>query len=444
MSDDKQGVMVATHYREGSIVAIARAAARNGLLARFYTTLYSPQFLSALKYFPLKGLRRRLERGLSRRAFPGIPAEAVEVVSLLPELMRVLAYRLPRGQALADRLNYEVKEAFDHAVAQRLAGRSAGAFVGMYAAAERTLRAARDAGMLTVLNFVNSHPLYHNCYLKTLAELPDGHHELLPPRVMERVDRELELADVVLIPSRFIAQQLESVGVPKAKVAIEPYGVDLAVFRPASPKERSARRNSPLRCLYVGAISHRKGIRVLVEAARRLRNRPVEFVLIGILQSPEVLRDAPENVHWRGMTLHGGVAEEMRRADLFVLPSLEDSYGLVTVEAMASGLPVIVSDHAGTSELITPGADGLIVPAGDVQALAHAIDNLLEDGYLRRALGAAARRKVEAGHSWEEYGDRILARLHQHLATETVVTQMLPARGGGSGTGESSDATGRA
>ena len=105
----------------------------------------------------------------------------------------------------------------------------------------------------------------------------------------------------------------------------------------------------------------------------------------------------------------------MQDADFFVLPSVEDAFGLVTLEAMASGLPVIVTDHVGASELISSGKDGLVVTAGDATALADAVGELLENEDLRRELGGAARARVEQGCSWEEYGDTVIT-----LVTERV------------------------
>jgi glycosyltransferase involved in cell wall biosynthesis len=167
--------------------------------------------------------------------------------------------------------------------------------------------------------------------------------------------------------------------------------------------------------LYVGQISHRKGVCVLVEAARRLRRRPVEFHVIGGIVSPDVLENLPENVQWKGPRLHVGVAETMRQADLFVLPSIEDAFGLVVLEAMASALPVVASDHVGASELITNGKDGLIVAAGDAGALANAIETLLERDDLRTRMGNAARARVEQGFSWDDYGDRIVGLLSERV-----------------------------
>lgn len=302
---------------------------------------------------------------------------------------------------------YKTKARFDAAVSRSLKKHPAEVFVGMYAASRDSFDRAHRQGTLTVLNFVNSHPLAHNHYLSDLAGLNVPHHELIPGWVTQRVEAELALADLILVPSRFVAQQLLDYGVVEEKIATIPYGVDLGAFHPV----QNTRHIGLLECLYVGQISHRKGMVVLLQVARKLRGLPVKFRLIGPMVSSEVLADLPENVVYEGTNQPGRVADIMRQADLFVLPTLEDSFALVIFEAMATGLPMVTTTHARSSELIDDGQDGLIVPAGDVDALSEAICRLVESPELRRDLGQAARRKVQGAHSWVDYGKQVLEKI---------------------------------
>jgi glycosyltransferase involved in cell wall biosynthesis len=105
----------------------------------------------------------------------------------------------------------------------------------------------------------------------------------------------------------------------------------------------------------------------------------------------------------------------MRQADLFVLPTLEDSFALVLFEAMATGLPVVTTTNAGASELIEDSQDGLIVAPGDAAALADAIRRLVEQPELRARLGDAACIKVQAAHSWDSYGHSVLSAIQSRL-----------------------------
>lgn len=409
---------LATPHQEGSFLAIARAAARGHQLGRVYTTLHTATWAPRARYVPLPRLREKLQRELTRREFSEIPDHLIESVASLSQLLEVTAVRIPKGHAVAGRLLYFSKERFDGAASRRVRQGSWSAVVAMNFSAQLTLIAARESGALAVLNFLDSHPRYQNGFLGKFCGLRPPSHELVSPRSERRIERELETTDLILVPSQFVARQLIDSGVPGEKLHVRRYGVDTSAFRPDSSRKRSA-RSVPLRCLYVGQVSHRKGVCVLVEAARLLRGRPVEFHIVGGIVSPDVLEDLPDNVRWHGPRLQVGVAEVMRQADLFVLPSIEDAFGLVVVEAMASALPVVVSNHAGASELITNGDDGLIVPAGDASALANAIETLIENEDVRARIGTAARARVEQGCSWNEYGDGVIDLLHERLrATE--------------------------
>jgi glycosyltransferase involved in cell wall biosynthesis len=396
------------------MLAIARAGARNGHLARMYTTLHTATLEAAAPKLPHPKLRRVLEGQLARRSFAGIPSDVVEPVAQVPQALHVLSMRIPSAHSLASWLLYDSKKRFDRAVSRRIVAERFDAVVTLDFSAARTFQVLHDEPILRVLDFIDSHPRYQNRYLRELCGLRDPHRELVFPESIGRIENELELADLVLVPSRFVARQLDAIGVPAERVVVEPFAVDSSDFHPRDEGQERPRRDL-VRCLFVGQISHRKGVGVLLDAARMLRDRPVEFELVGPMISPEVVARMPENVRWLGARLQGGVGTAMRRADLFVLPSVEDAFGLVTLEAMASGLPVVVTDHVGASELVSQRKDGMIVPAGDAESLAAAITELVEQVDLRQALGRAARKLVEEQSSWESYGDRVLASIIDRL-----------------------------
>ena len=407
--------IVSTPYPEATISAIARAAARSDRLKAFYTTLLIPAWAKRLAdHMPPSSLQRAISRELKRRSFGPLEAGRVTTVATISELEHLIARRIPGApKAAAANRMYKVKADFDSAVALRLSAEnqiaSGDVVVGMYAAAALTFEAAARKGAIKALQFVNGHPEFHNGQLKRFAELADDHHEIVPKHVALRVSAELDRADVVLVPSRLVAGQLRDRGVPADRLIVEPYGIDTDKFRPV-PKPIT-QPNKAIRCLYVGQISFRKGIAILLEAARQLSSDLVEFRLIGPLVSPEVLRRLPPTVRWSASMPQSELVAELSGCDIFVLPSLEDAYPLVTLEAMACAAPVIVTDCAGTSELITNGSDGFVVKAGSVESLVVAIRRLARDEELRRSVGANARVRIESTNSWEEYGCRIVQRL---------------------------------
>lgn len=402
-------LVVATPHPEGSTIAIARAAADGGYLEALYT---SGNASAISRWLPVRvSAACGLGRYVGRRELPGIPLGLVKGRAVGPELVRALSARIPGMQGLGSRTMYAAKMAFDRAVARSLP--PADVVLGIYGSAALTLRAARDRGALTVLNFVNSHPAEHNRFLRELASLHGESHEFMPDRVVQRVERELSLADLVLAPSRFVANQLLERGLPRTRVAVIPYGVDLEAFSP--DMDRPA--NAQIRCLYVGQISHRKGIPVLLRAAGQLPE--MQFLLTGPVVTQSLLDDLPPNVRWMRPVSHAGIAALMRKGDIFALPSVEDAYPLAVLEAMASGMPVVVTDHVGTSEMIEDGVSGFIVPAGDSIALSDRLRRLADDSELRVRMGAAGRSHLANGQSWGHYANRVLSEIDRALAKRT-------------------------
>jgi glycosyltransferase involved in cell wall biosynthesis len=171
--------------------------------------------------------------------------------------------------------------------------------------------------------------------------------------------------------------------------------------------------------LFVGGCSLRKGIPYLVEAFRRIET-PGTLRLVGRTNEALFRRigGLPANVEAVGQRSGADLAAEYAAADVFALPSVEDGWGLVTNEAMSAGLPVVVSDHAGSAEIVREGVNGFVVPARDVNALAQRLDTLLAGADLRVRMGTAARATAEA-RTWETYGDERRNLVYEPLMAAT-------------------------
>jgi glycosyltransferase involved in cell wall biosynthesis len=159
--------------------------------------------------------------------------------------------------------------------------------------------------------------------------------------------------------------------------------------------------------LFVGRIATAKGAEVLVRAALALADDHPGLRVRMLGRDEEGLGDRllataraagfPDLLELAGPASRASLPAELSRATLFAAPSFyEGGPGLVYLEAMACGLPVVGCEGSGASEVITPEDDGLLVPPGDVEALVKALDRLLRDPALRAAMGARARARVLA------------------------------------------------
>lgn len=205
----------------------------------------------------------------------------------------------------------------------------------------------------------------------------------------------------VVAASSYTRRTLMQHGVAAAKIRVNPYGVDCERFR-----VRERRESQPLRFLFVGAVNARKGVPLLIEAWRCLNAAKAELWLVGGA-SKQALSLLPELPGFRyfGAVPHGDVAELIRQCDVFVFPSYFEGFGLVLLEAMACGLPVITTTATAGPDIVTEGEDGWIIEPGDCAALVDRMNYCLEHPQVVREMGVQARATAQR-FTWSAYGDR--------------------------------------
>lgn len=220
--------------------------------------------------------------------------------------------------------------------------------------------------------------------------------------------------DVVWVNSEDYRKSWAERGIPAEKLRILPRGLDIALFHPSRRSGNFWRdrglRDGELAMLYVGRMSKEKNLDVIVAATRRFSEwqLPVRPIFIGDgpyqAEMKRLLPDAIFTGYLSGEDLATGYAS----ADFFGFPSTTDTFGNVVLEAHASGLPVVVSDIGGPRDLIEDGVDGYVTRANDIDEFADRIRQLCADEAARRAMGVAARRKVET-RDWQEAFERFWA-----------------------------------
>jgi len=194
-----------------------------------------------------------------------------------------------------------------------------------------------------------------------------------------------------------------ALGYPESRRFLAPYTVDNGFFSRALESVSDARGALRLDdhgavVLYVGKLVSRKGIETLVDACAQIR-QPMQIVLAGDgpARSEIEARAADRGVQMTvlGFLNQTALSRSYSAADVLVLPSLEEPWGLVVNEAMASGLPVIASSRVGARlDLVHPGVTGEVFPAGDVDALRQALDRLLQSDSDRTEMGRNAARLI--------------------------------------------------
>jgi 1,2-diacylglycerol 3-alpha-glucosyltransferase len=235
----------------------------------------------------------------------------------------------------------------------------------------------------------------------------------------------LERLDGVTVPSHAAGALLRAHGL-KAPIHVISNGVDLSRFHPGGGRDRPARPwpAPKLIVLYVGRLDRDKGLPTLVEAMSSVvAQRPADLVLCGRGRSASQLRRQSRalgiaaSVHFPGHVTDDRLPDLYRAAAVFVMPSTNELQSMATLEAMASGLPVVAAEALALPELVRDGDNGFLVPPGQPHVLADRLGRLLADPAERARMGSASR--------WAAQGHRLDRTL---AAFERVYHGLLGSR----------------
>jgi glycosyltransferase involved in cell wall biosynthesis len=255
----------------------------------------------------------------------------------------------------------------------------------------------------------------------TILDAPSFHHRtqdsVCPPAESERLheqinavkDAEIETADYILTVSELARQSYIEAGVAPDRVYSITLGADINLFR---TREGSAPKlkTEPVTFVFAGAAVPRKGIDILVaafkQAYKRLGGR-LRLIVVGPRGDSATTLEVAETP---GIETYGSMPQaELRKifgkADCLVLPSRHDSFGMVVIEAMACGLPVIVSEMVGAKDLVRPGQNGWVVPVENIDMLAQRMIWCAEHREAVEAMREEAKATAEST-TWVAYRAR--------------------------------------
>ena len=367
------------------------------------------EFWTAIAWNPASGwnklLPANLRKQLARRAFTEAPRERLRCAPWR-EVIRLAARSTPLGGPLCSQERpfsvIGVYRNFDARVARRLRHVQVDSVYAYEGGALETFREAKRLGKRAIYDLASGHWYWEQKLLLEEKTLNPGLASVIPKlldseRHMREKDEELGLADVVIVASQHVRRTLAGV-VAEDKIKVVAYGSPPVHFRPERPREY----RQPLKVLFAGALHQRKGISYLLEAVSALGSE-VDLTLIGQrIAANDVVDTACQHARWFQSIPHNRVLDVMLDSDVLVLPSLSEGFGLVVTEALACGLPVIVTPNVGASDLICDGREGFVVPIRSAEDIANRLDTLNRDRNLLAQMSRNAQRTA-AEHSWNTY-----------------------------------------
>jgi glycosyltransferase involved in cell wall biosynthesis len=385
--------------------ATPRAFQLRGELGMFYTDSWSGRARDLLRKFPGR------IKGLADRYTPDVPNDKVTARNLMSVWEQAtFNFRVPVQNTVSlhnewRREGEQFAKWVNRKMSRHPANPATDAFYGCKSACLETLQLLGRQGVFTLVDQADPSRVEEELVKAEREKWPGW--ELLegamPQSYHDRCAAEWAAADVVLVYSDWTKEAIVSLGVAADKVIVVPLAFEppSAAVTDAAPKSGGDR----LTVLYLGAVMLRKGIQYLAEAARQLQDLPIDFVVGGILRiSDGALKSFPPNMKYIGRVFRNDIAKAYQSADLFVLPTISDSFAITQVEAMYNGLPVIATPRCGS--VVAEGIDGMIVPAGDSSALAAAIAKLAGDRTLLSSMSEKAKKKA-AAFTLENYARQV-------------------------------------
>jgi glycosyltransferase involved in cell wall biosynthesis len=339
-----------------------------------------------------------------------LPLNLTRVNMVVPVINRLLVRHLP--EFLIGPIQYETYRAFDRWVAGLIARERFDVVIAYENSALETFQAAKERGAKCILDAASLHHVEQDRHY--VSKLPRAYKA----RVDLFKDREVSLADCIFTASSLAAKSYAANTYSRKCVKTIWLGVDVDRFKPRWQSQLNKPLCQPFNFIFVGSATAKKGFDLALDGLETLLSEglSVQLLVVGrvdqrLLSGRKRLR---ENIREYGTISHSELASVLTSAHCLLLPSRFDSFGMVVTEAMASGVPVIVSDMVGAQELVEEGRNGFVVPVGNVNALVRRMRWCVLNPDAIQKMSFAARATGEQ-MSWARYRRRFTAAVQEVL-----------------------------
>ena len=401
-----------------NVRAVAKAMLEHHLLEGYSTTLalHSGSFLQKA------GIARILKE-LNRRRYSEELSPFIKSYPF-PELIRLFAGKMNYTSLIEHETGpYSVDRIYrylDKKVSLHIKRKSA-EIKGVYAyedGALESFKAAKRLGLTTIYDLPIA---YWETGRKLMLEEAERYPEWAETlgggirdsvEKLERKTQELELADVVVGPGSFVMDSLPKWASTKTTI-VSPFGSPQVN---KTPVFNSSPKNEPLRILFVGSMTQRKGLADLFEAFKLLgKQEAIELVVLGSLRKPLAFYKSiyPDFIYEPGRS-HEEVLKLMRSCDVFCLPSIVEGRALVMQEAMSQGLPLIITTNTGGADLVEKPGAGFLVPVQSPQEIAARLIWFLDNRSLIPDMGFEAYKRSQT-YTWDAYGKHIALKTQEFI-----------------------------
>jgi glycosyltransferase involved in cell wall biosynthesis len=392
---------------------LLNALQKNNFTYKFITSVwYKPNSFpyNLLKYFPKRIKETFHKEFLKRYDDKVLPNNVIQFPYF--EIFREMTDKI-FGQKFSERMQYFRDRFHDRKVSSHIKNIKPNIVIGYEESCVETFRQAKKMGLTTVLDLAQIHyneiTSISNKFsaFKMLYKNAD-----LRNKINKIKEEELLLADYIICLSDWAKESLVKNNIPIDKIFVANLGFDPTKFLPKT----NYTSQGMLKALFVGTLTKRKGIDVLIKLSEELQN-VLELTLVGPLaDANQLIKKDIKFYRWHPYVNHEELNKLYQEADLFIFPSYLDSWAMVVIEAMATGLPVIVTENTGSKEAV--GNDcGFVIPAGDIKTLKSKIEVFIDNRQMLSQMGMRAKDKA-LQYTWDNYYNKINQIIDKIMSNE--------------------------
>jgi glycosyltransferase involved in cell wall biosynthesis len=389
---------------------IAEALKKQGLLYKYVTTIYNKDKFTLIKVVSKFIRGDNLARATKRRC-EHLEDSDVLLYNEFSSLLLLAFQKIDKNGNLSNRLSELISKLFQKKVARCAIKNKVDAVI-MYDTNAKTCFDILQSKAPEIKRIIdNAHPVRNYLYkiyqdnLEASGEFVKTYAKcgyLLNKEHAATFGEEAKTANYHIVASAFSKDAVKYNGFDGESIFIVPYGVSSDVFIPATKDYDN------LNILFVGEINQRKGIVQILEAAKKLSSNDITFNLVGSGKEycNELYKPYEKYVNFRGRVSFKTLVNCFKEASIFVFPSMGEGFGLVILEAMSAGLPIICSKNCVGLDVVEEGHNGFVIDAGDTKALVDKIEWFQNHKQLIPQMSENARRTA-LKYTWQGYEDGI-------------------------------------
>lgn len=419
---DYNKIIVAHPGRQHSF-RVAEALEKRGMLYRYVTTVYdkdSSLLMKITKRF-LKG--DNLNRANKRKMKTVDDSKVVQFCEL-SGLLLLLVLRIDKSRKISEWLEHHISVKFQKKLAKFIIKEKIGVVISYDVNSSVLFDILKDKAPEVIRIIDDAHPNRNYLY-KVYNEKLDACKEfavtyeaeaggfLVKKNVADSYGIESKKADLHIVASTFSKESVKYNGFKDEQIIIAPYGVNNTAFIPLNKDY-----NHGLKVLFVGEVNQRKGIVQILDSAKYLKsnNYDIEFNIVGAGKSfhEELYTPYEKYVNFRGRVSFEDLQKFYGTSHIFVFPSMGEGFGLVLLEALSAGLPIIASKNCGGPDIIEEGVNGFTVDAGDTSQLTERIlwfyNNMDKLSEMQQKAIDSVKDKT-----WENYENVLTRQLNEKI-----------------------------